>query len=138
MFNQKLRIAKLGEILALATREADDGAFLAALESYWHVSGSLARLSPSQVDGIVQRLAGLAPQALAVPAAPAEAIEKHRPPFATTRRGLGCGSCGWCVDGRCTVDPPMMWKGENAYRPMRPEVDDDTPACSRWEKQKGR
>ncbi len=51
-----------------------------------------------------------------------------------------CRGCRWCVLQEtdqdvgylCTIDPPVIWKGENRWRFLRPEVDPrTTPACSR-------
>lgn len=50
-------------------------------------------------------------------------------------RGRTCGSCDWFhpADGGnlCTIDPPVIWKGENMWRFLRPEVEESDPACSR-------
>ncbi len=50
-------------------------------------------------------------------------------------RGRTCGSCDWFYpvsDGNlCTIDPPVIWKGENMWRFLRPEVEENDPACSR-------
>jgi len=119
---------------AFAVRGASDEEFLDGILSMLRVPGTLARFESDVVERTMWRLAVLAAwQAAALRAAPAEAIEKQTRPTTATRCGLGCGSCGWCVDRCCTVDPPMIWRGENMYRFVRPEVGDDTPACSRWE-----
>jgi len=50
-----------------------------------------------------------------------------------------CGGCYWMAVGEedgfrvliCSVDPPMIWRGESIYRSIRPRVESCTPACSR-------
>ena len=72
------------------------------------------------------------------------------PPFPPVDDGAGrgrgpvgtCSGCRWCVFQKgdqdagylCTIDTPVIWKGENVWRFLRPEVDPETtPACSRKE-----
>ena len=56
-----------------------------------------------------------------------------------------CGSCSWSHPGQsqddnttpvglCHVDPPIVWKGVEVWRFLRPEVQAETPGCSRWKK----
>lgn len=121
----------------LAVRDAEDplDALLGRVQSWLSTPGKLVAVQPTELRVALRSMVGTIER---LRSAPEEAIEKQTRPLTATRHGLGCGSCGWCVDGYCTVDPPMTWKGENAYRFIRPEVGEDTPACSRWEKREDR
>jgi hypothetical protein len=121
----------------LAVRDAEDSLdeLLGRVRSWLSTPGKLVAVQPTELRVALRRMAGTIEQ---LRSAPEEAIETRTRPMAATRHGLVCGSCGWCVGGCCTVDPPMTWKGENSYRFIRPEVCDDTPACSRWEKREDR
>lgn len=103
-------------------------------------------LAIEQVRGLLKALVPLAREGLRRRDQPA--TDERDPDLPPVDEGEGggsggdvgtCGSCSWCKFVRdtggegflCTIDPPVIWKGENMWRYLRPEVEESTPACSR-------
>ena len=127
-----VEFARRGPALAVLDR-GDAGKTLAEVHHWLETPDLALRVDTGAALAVLRQVLVIAERRVE----PDEAIERHRQPLAATRRGLGCGTCNWCINHKCTVDPPMMWRGESAYLPMRPDVEDDLPACSRWEKREG-
>lgn len=128
--DEKVEFRRASDKLAVRSDEPVDVA-ARRVRSWLTTPGKLMSVEPAEMRAVLRSLVDGVDELLAT-SARVEAIEQCQEPRPPAVQASVCGLCRWYREGVCNVDPPVIWRGQNGYRFVRPEVTLEMAACCRW------